>query len=760
MSEMISKQISPEPSAPPIDTQKTSNIGIGCFCMMSCYTLFLFLRSIFPVYGQIRALWIISNWKTYVNEEDEETAYFELICASYGIYGVWLSLSCVRNIYWKLWDISLDLIFQLTNVEKEKYKNQNNLFSYLYLAGNLDWQWRYCNSKGEPKNETIYKNFNMCKKMFGYFGISVLSLGIFTLPLMWCEMRCFGNKFVLQHDSYFKYILGHIYKLLTCNIVHMLWFIVISWKSEYIIDRVISHSGYFMWFPLYVIYNYFWYAYQFRYKYKIETHQFNRKNNEENVFAETITQNKYQSIENDIEHKSDSTPVAYAVEIRENENNNDNKYVCPSSFVVFVGSFMFVIGTGGLAIFWFLTEALEFTDREWRLIADTCGLYILYKLWLSPYKWLRKNRYCCNNIISKVFLEIGLFFITCGISYLNDIIRNLQCVPFGKRYTIGAIQTLIFAPFIFKMHKNIIIRWTSKLILMGYNFIVYYLIVRKVKNYHITLPIFVTINYATYCFYKFFSTNKLILKLFVDIKHSMTELFLIAKWYLYRSKVNTANLYKTGRNNIKILYANAKNNWRTWKANSYNVSHNFVEGDPRFKVPKITVPRLLELTVLKNYETYYEHYMEKKQTKMPIKNTIWLLQSAIHRVIKLHNDLINNCTIHETSLWESRYHDINGCAPVILIPNLSRDEVFQIVNGIEKTIENTNLTPPFTRQDEINMYCQYKVKILSECNILKRKIYQLITINKQTTTSEKTEKIANVLRTLKVMKQQFPTDNV
>lgn len=747
------------PSAPPAPHQTQVKTGIGCFCLVSVYTLWIFFWSIFPIYGQVRAIWICRNWDQYITEEDEETAYFELICASYGLYGIWLSLKCIRKLYWKMWKGSLSMIFQLTDEEKQQY-GKMTLLRYLWAWGNVTFYPKCCGCCIETENLLIKKHYDLCQKFCGYAGITILSCGIATIPLLWCELRCFGNKFLAQHDSYFKYTLGHIYKILTCSFVHIIWFIYTRWDSDNVVDRVIANSGYLMWFPLYLVYCYFSYAYSWRYGYAKRMIELNPPS--EVPIQATAVLTDRQTFDSIDEHKSNdyiqlaTPPVVSAVTIRENTEQKQQSYFSPYSLWV-IGSIMYIIGTCGFALIWFAFETIELTDREWQLVRDTCGTYFIYKIWNTPYKWLRRNRYICSNPFSKLFVEFGLFLITFGISYLEDIYKNLNCIPFEKRYTIGALQTLVFAPFFFKNHSNIAIRWISKLVLMGYNFIVYYFIAVAVNYDIVTIPIFVVINYTTYCFYKFFTTNKTILKTFTDIKHMFRDSWLSTKWQLYRLKFNAVNSYRSARNSAKISWCGAKTSFRAWKANSYNSRHRLVEGDPRFKVTKVSQPRLLELKVFKDYNTYHNLYTTKKQNRLPIKNTVVLLKCALNKILKTHHEKTNQCVIHDISLWASRYDDMLGSAPQVLISNLDRNTIITLVNHVTFNIVNKAFPAAVTRKDELNLCSVYYNMLDKQCNYLARLIYELSGINKNTDVSQVAHQLENIVINLNRFVEQLTT---
>lgn len=740
------------PSAPEHEVQPIGMCGwFGCCCVFS----FIVFRSMFPIWGQYRAIWICKNWNTYVQEEDEETANLELICSTYGLYGIWLLLKCLKKPYWKLWKFAVGMLVQFTDEEKSTY-GKMKLWNYLTSYGNIERPNVCCHSYFREPMDIYKKNFSICEIFSAVLILTILSLGTVTIPILWCLARCFGNKFVSQHDSYFKYTLGHIYKLLSCSIFHIISFVIRKWNSPHMVDRIIANSGYFTWFPLYIIYCYFSYAYDFRYGYNervctanlhttipdqtesVVYIQSDNKSNTSGYIAINKQENKLNDVISVESIEQTSLPIANVVEIHKSnvpQYRLDRDYLLSNATNLWwVGTFMYIFGTGGLALILFAFEEMKFTPEEWKYIRNTCGFYIFYKSWKALYNTLQKNRYTCSNIFSKCFVEIMLFFVTFGVQYVVDLYHNLMCVPFEKRYTIGALQSLIFAPFFFKSHKNVICRLFAKLVLFGYNFIAYYFISVAVDYPHITIPIFVTINYPTYCIYKFVTTNKFIVTLVVNLKHHWVDTWLGFKYQCYRLKFNAINSYRNAKNNAKITWSNTKTNFRVWKANSYNQRHGLTETNPRFKIAKISVPKLSELKVFKTYETYYNKYTTKKKNRLPIKNTIIVLTAALNKIISVRNDNSNLVTLYDCNLWATRYDELLGQVPLQLVESLEFSTVVTFVNHYTQNNIKFDLE---TRDTEITTYQEYLSRQSGGTNVLQELIYVFSGLNKNCDNSEK-----------------------
>jgi hypothetical protein len=350
-----------------------------------------------------------------------------------------------------------------------------------------------------------------------------------------------------------------------------------------------------------------------------------------------------------------------------------------------------------------------------------------------------------------LFVEIGLFVITCGISYINDICENLQCVPFNKRHTVGSLQVLLFAPLIFKDHSNTVIRLIAKLILLGYNFVVYYFVTVAINRTEITIPIFCVVNYGTYCFYKFLFTNRSILKFFVDIKYMFRNSWLATKWQFYRVKFNTINTYRSSRNRMKIAWCETKTGFRQRKANTYNARHRYVVGTPEYKIAKVSQPRLLTLKVFKTYEKYHENYITRKSNRLALKNTIMLLKYASNKIQSEYFTRINYATIHDVVLWSSRYDDMLGQAPVQLLGELTRDNVVTFVGVAVNYIHAHQITNT-TRHDEMQSYMMYKYYIDTQCDKLNLLIYELSGLNEQIdNTSKINTRIVNFINAIQQM---------
>jgi hypothetical protein len=196
---------------------------------------------------------------------------------------------------------------------------------------------------------------------------------------------------------------------------------------------------------------------------------------------------------------------------------------------------------------------------------------------------------------------------------------------------------------------------------------------------------------------------------------------------------------------MKISWCGMKTRYRQWKANSYNSRHRLTEGDPRFKVAKVSQPRLLELKKFKDYNTYHQLYLEKKQNRLPIKNTILLLKSAVNKIVATHYTKINHAVIHDVSLWDNRYDELMSQAPSQLISNLDRNSVETITNTICNQLAHYYFDDTKSRSGETRSYNTYNEKVKHNCEYINSIIYRISGLNKNIDNTHELESIAKTI---------------
>src|SRR5690606_1366354 len=127
-----------------------------------------------------------------------------------------------------------------------------------------------------------------------------------------------------------------------------------------------------------------------------------------------------------------------------------------------------------------------------------------------------------KNIIGRVGLTLftlGLFVPFMWSEYIYWMCINLREPPYSKKYKIGVLQLSIITLGLYGLHyfiksKNIFVRYTSKLITILLNIVVYGVIYyfgflklqTEYKQY--TLLLLCLINYPVYLIAKYFTYNE------------------------------------------------------------------------------------------------------------------------------------------------------------------------------------------------------------------------------------------------------------
>lgn len=446
------------------EQNQTDNVvtpGCNIFdCIIAfVYVIFITIRGLFPILGQVHAIHILYNWKNYIEEESETIAKYELVCASYGVYLVWLILKFLWNnigdFIVSFYKGSWNKFIQLTPEQKQK-TSMNNPIVFIF---ELDSKY----SVFHVKNIYYNREIDMFDHFIGLIGLSIGSIGLLTIPLVWIDMYFYGDKFITQKESSAKYFFGHVFKIISTFGVHILFFSCENFFSERLANRILSRSMFGFTLIPYLIYCYFSYAIDWRYGYESRIEKLNSLNSQPNQPTQSIN------------------PNAELITIIPGEKL--------SPYVLFCcGTVMLTIGTGGLYWIYYIINIiltnLKLTNCEIILTCCTFGIYLIGKLWYESVKYLQSNRLKCSNIFIKIMLELTLFVLTLGMDYYFELAMNLSCLPNSKHYKVGTLQLVLFAPVITATDLNPLIRISSKLVLIGYNIIVYYFVAKVAESHN------------------------------------------------------------------------------------------------------------------------------------------------------------------------------------------------------------------------------------------------------------------------------------
>jgi hypothetical protein len=383
--------------------------------------------------------------------------------------------------------------------------------------------------------------------------------------------------------------------------------------------------------------------------------------------------------------------------------------VSEKSTLKFIAGILYLsISTAGIYwIYYFgkiIIEDLKLNGCEIILALLTLGIYIIVKIWYRMCIRLRDNRLKCTNIFSKILLEITLFITSFTIDYWCEMWNNLKCMYGTKRHTIGVLQTVVFAPFFFSSSVNPYIRLPSKLILVAYNFIGYYFIITNATNNSpIAIVILAFVNYPMYCLYKTIMTNITIRDTWTIIKHAFTEYVWQSKYWVYSTRRYLGNSWVSTKNSIKSSWSSTKTQVRQMKVDFYNWRRGFGPNDVNKKIAKVSTPKLSDQKAVKTYESYIYKKVQYKENRRPIKNSVYLLNCVVYKIIFLHKVRMNKYPIYEERLWSARYDN--------LVAN--NDRMFVIDNLLElakmyvddkiASITKSNIEDP-NRQTEKHNY--------------------------------------------------------
>lgn len=695
-------------------TENKQHVGSACgtcdFIIALCYILFVTVKCVIPIVGQWHAIHILKNWDEYIDEEGKGMANYELVCASYGIYLVWLILKYLWNNLGgqirKFYDGSWNRFVQLDDTTKQNLGCSNGPICFIRNGGHLKHQNNTINECYAVPADVLYdRTYDIFDHFIGLLGLTIISFGIFTIPLIYLDLFHFGNKFIKQYKSLVKYFFGHCFKLITNFVVfHIIPFSVTNFNANRPIDRILSRSFFGITLVPYIIYCYFWYAFDWRWGYENRVRTLK-------IFNEALSKSATNETPKKILDGEMYTPYTL--------------WIC--------GTIMLTFGTFGtywlFHLGYIIIDNLKLTFCEICLSVFSGGLYIIGKLWYKFVTYLYNERYECSNTFNKIVLEISLFVCTLGCDYLNEMIINIRCFHGSKRYSIGALQTLVFFPFFFASYQNPWIRIPSKLILIAYNVVVYYFIIVASNYSYIAIIVLVIINYPMYCVLRTFTTNKTILDAYNNTKHYVSEQTRFVKYWFYYMKKSCKNRWIITKNTIKESISRIKTNVRESSANFYNWRRNLRQGDPNFKTGKISVPKISQLKEIKTEEQYFQTYIQNRNEKKPIKNTIKLLKCLMYKLKSEFNKKLNVYDIYEEKTWSERYDEMTDVNKNdVYIMDYLKDRVVRYVANIIAEINELNFdkyNDKKSRKAEIYSVYSFNNKKRVTADIIKHLIIRL-----------------------------------
>lgn len=710
-----------------IDNKIKPTCSICDFVVACLYMIFIGVKAFFPILGQIHAIYILKDWKNYIEEEGEVVATLELICASYGIYLIWL---IIKNIFlnigkWidKFYTKSWDKFIQLDDAQKKKLHKENNTIFFLF---------NIYESYGpfDPKEIYYNKDFDIFDHFVGLIGLTIGSFGILTIPLIYTDLYFFGNKFIEQKISSIKYFFGHIFRLIVTFGFHIFIFSFDNFNSKRLSNRILSRSLFGIMIVPYLAYCYFSYAIDWRFGYYNRIEQLKALQYQKQDKHEIRKSNEVSDELNKVFNELKST---YEVTTLEGE------YFTPYTLWIF-GTIMLTVGTCGLYwvyyIFTLIIDNLQLNRLEIIITIFTLGLYVIGKIWFKSIEYLQNNRHNCKNKCNKFFIEFTLFFMSFGLDYVYETICNLMCLHDSKHYKIGLMRSLIFMPFLSSQKDNAWIRVPSKITLIGYNIIVAYLIVNESPNQissAIAIILLLVLSYPVYCAIKTITTNKQILNIYSRVKKYCVQKWRAFKYTLYYSKIVCQNSWIRTKNYVSISISNARSNTSQSLANFYNWRRKLNQSNPKFKVGKIfnpTIRNTIECKSKENFLTNYEPSVELT------KNTKNLFKSALYKIKFEYNKSVKKYNIYDTFLWASRYDEfVNSANDNYVIDGLQyRVNIFvnNEINLNNQLINDILNDSQITRDDNIQKY-NY---LINKMNKMNKKMFDLIrdldSVHKQT----------------------------
>lgn len=625
-------------------------------CVGNSIIVFFFLilyglKSAFPFYGQYHAYQILTNWTTYCDEEGKDLATYELICASYGIYGIYLLFKFTFS---SAFNCAFGWYVQLNDDEIEELNKNNCVRHFIFTWGFGD--------------KFYDKKINFCKKFVGFIMLSIITCFILTPILVLIDLFRFGKKFITQTESSYKYVLGHIYMIIATFGIHIVQFTITKFFSERIVDRILARSAFGITLVPYCIYCYFYYAINWRWNYQ-----------NEKAIIET----------------SDLSAELKAKKLFTNDVCN----VC--------GFFMLCFGTGFIYLIFYCGYILDIKLTEIEIYACvlTCGLYLIFKLIYEYYLWLFSSRKRYNNkenftsvdTLFFIMIEALIFISTCGMDYIANTIHELVfMIPGSKRFKIATWKSLIFAPFILATDLNITIRLIAKLFLCGYNFIIAYCIIMygfaENNNHQLAAIIILSVfSYPMHCVCNEILNNELLVDSFNKTKKCFRNTMLHARYVAYKLKTHFINTLSTYKNSFKIIWANFKSQFAKSKANFYNYVRGYQVGHPKFKVGRVYQPLgLSELRAIKTFNDYYQVKFELDRKKSIKHNILYIIKSFKAKCNYEYNLLTNVYTIYNCKLWCNRY---DRFVQTNLIDNeiiLTPDLFDRVQNSIVKYVNTLN----------------------------------------------------------------------
>ena len=637
------------------EQEQTNKFDNMCSCikftlLFTIMYLFYTIRSIFPIWGQLHAYHILNNWNEYCENEGLELAYYELICSSYGVYGVYL-------LYNMIWSKSLNAFVQLTDDQINYLGNNNSIILFIFD------KYEYFG------NFNIYdKKFNICKKIIGLIGLSICSFGLLTIPLIILDMYHFGNKFINQKDSMLKYLLGHMYLLISLFVfVHIINFSISNFDSDDKIDRFIARNIFGLGTVPYVIYCYYWYAFDWRFSYETNKQNIELNNN--------ITD----------EEKIEQIKKLY------------NLYI--------LGFFMLGIGTGGIYLYFYILykiqNAMKFTKTEELFLYASLGLSLFIILLLKFYSFCYANRKYYQSISSEnktvwnIFLEmtneIAIFISTCGMDYIGSTLTDIDYPLCHKKYNRAVIKTLFFAPFFLKSHINIHVRLISKFIIIIYNLILAYLATTRIDGdkKNVAIILFSLFSFPTYWIIMMTITNDYLIKKYNIAKHNIKISCMTLKYFGYCLKIKTANAFKNVKNSLKINYAETRTYLSKTKAEAHNYFHNYSNNNPRRKNGTIYNHGQLESIVeIKSYNEYNVKMIQKINSNNEKYNVLFVCNSILGKLKHIYNQKTRKHTDNYEKLWNNRFDKFIQSNFVVNEVMLNAFQ-FQKLNEMIQNYENT-----------------------------------------------------------------------
>jgi hypothetical protein len=453
--------------------------------------------------------------------------------------------------------------------------------------------------------------------------------------------------------------------------------------------------------------------------------------------------------------------VVIVIDNNNDNNNNDNniaipphKSICEHATKHLFGLLFLTIATIGIFIPFRIVQLiiLNWNSKNpiEKQIAQLIGGLIIFKIAYESYKLAYCNRETTSAQL-QVLGRFGLLFVTCGIytlylicEYIYRMIHNLRSAPYTQKYYIGIIQasTLTFG-LVGLLHGSHVInkkaRDICKILLVVWNYVVYYIIYQWILVEFLPLPIekikyflilLCCVNYVTYTFAQYLGYNETIRYLADSLSQGR-----IIRWWKFKHIFDKVG-YKLAifgigcGNSASRARAHVRTKWSAFTANFSNKTWQkwqslpiIVPGNPDYIAPVVFNPTITPRPVIK---TWNEKWVERTQSpnalnKKKLANTIYCLECIINKLEAEFANKINTVATCKADFLAKRYDKLDNTMIVYADYTASPQftGIFYIANYHDRAIFPVEGMPTKVYRDVKQYFQEY----INELRNLQKDIY-------------------------------------